>query len=199
MLRCVRAQYPAASRPPAERTKSPRRPPAAQATPVGPHRQRPLPGSRQPVQASSRSRQRFRHAVAARQGSRPPHSSHGDRVVCRRRPRRWSRPYQSIWPVPRGSFYEPAAVHNGGSARGYQSSLCTVGYPTTAEPTGGQAVCLCIASTGRDRASAADSESPELPRVGRSTSVSVCMGRALCSDRTRRSSRAGLGSAHYSA
>jgi hypothetical protein len=33
--------------------------------------------------------------------------------VCRRRPRRWSRPYQSIWPVPRGSFYEPAAVHNG--------------------------------------------------------------------------------------
>jgi hypothetical protein len=88
-----------------------RRPPAAQATPVGPNRQRPLPGSRQLVQASSRSRQRFRHAVAARQGSRPPRSSHGDRVVCRRRPRRWSRPYQSIWPVPRGSFYEPAAVH----------------------------------------------------------------------------------------
>jgi len=93
MLRCVRAQIPAAYRPPAEGTKSPRRPPAAQATPVGPNRQRPLPGSRQPVQASSRSRQRFRHAVAARQGSRPPRSSSGDRVVCRRRPRRWSRPY----------------------------------------------------------------------------------------------------------
>ena len=82
---------------------------AAQATPVGPNRQRPLPGSRQLVQASSRSRQRFRHAVAARQGSRPPRSSQGDRVVCRRGPRRWSRPYQSIWPVPRGSFYERAA------------------------------------------------------------------------------------------
>ena len=33
---CVRAQYLAASRPPAERTKSPHRPPAALATPVGP-------------------------------------------------------------------------------------------------------------------------------------------------------------------
>jgi len=41
----------------------------------------------------------------------------GDRVLCRRRPRRWSRPYQSIWPVPQGSFYEPAAVHNGGCSR----------------------------------------------------------------------------------
>ncbi len=100
-----------------------RRPPAAQATPVGPNRQRPLPGSRQLVQASSRSRQRFRHAVAARQGSRPPRSSQGDRVVCRRGPRRWSRPYQSIWPVPRGSFYEPAAVHNGGYEFGLHWSV----------------------------------------------------------------------------
>jgi hypothetical protein len=56
---CPRS-IPAASRPPAERTKSPRRPPAAQATPVAPNRQRPLPGSRQLVQASSRSRKRFR-------------------------------------------------------------------------------------------------------------------------------------------
>ena len=101
---------PAASRPPAERTKSP----------ADRQRHRPhllglianalFQKSRQLVQASSRSRQRFRRAVAARQGSLPPRSSQGDRVVCRRRPRRWSRPYQSIWPIPQGSFCEPAAV-----------------------------------------------------------------------------------------
>src|SRR5207249_779508 len=82
-------------------------------------------------------------------------------------------PNSQLWMLIGSTSIKPLSIQNGGSARGYQSSLCTVGYPTTAEPTGGQAVCLCIASTGRDRASAADSESPELPRVGRSTSVSV--------------------------
>ncbi len=74
-VRCSGASAPNTGRasPPAERTKSPRRPPAAQATPVGPNRQCPLPESRQPAQAS-RSRQRFRHAAAARQRSRPPRS-----------------------------------------------------------------------------------------------------------------------------
>jgi hypothetical protein len=41
-----------------------------------------------------------------------------------------------------------AAAHNGGSARGYQELSAPLANPTTAEPTGGQAVCLCMASTG---------------------------------------------------
>ena len=43
------------------------------------------------------------------------------------------------------------AAPNSDSARGYQELSAPLANPTRTEPTGGQAVCLCIASTGRDR------------------------------------------------
>jgi hypothetical protein len=39
---------------------------------------------------------------------------------------------------------------NGGSARGYQELSAPLAILTTAEQAGGQAVCLCIASAGRE-------------------------------------------------
>jgi hypothetical protein len=44
----------------------------------------------------------------------------------------------------------PRKRQNGGSARGYQELLAPLAIPSTAEQAGGRAVCLCIASTGRE-------------------------------------------------
>jgi hypothetical protein len=44
----------------------------------------------------------------------------------------------------------PWLVAQIGSARGYQELSAPLAIPTTAEQVGGQAVCLCIASAGRD-------------------------------------------------
>jgi hypothetical protein len=58
---------------------------------------------------------------------------------------------------------ERSAEQNGGSARGYQELSARLAIPTTAEQAGGQAVCLCIASAGRECAL--------LPRFARRSSV----------------------------
>jgi hypothetical protein len=41
-------------------------------------------------------------------------------------------------------------VQIGGSARGYQELSAPLAIPATAEQAGGQAVCLCVASAGRE-------------------------------------------------
>jgi hypothetical protein len=45
----------------------------------------------------------------------------------------------------------PAAMPNGGSARGYQELSAPLAIPATAEQAAAGSVCLCIASAGRDR------------------------------------------------
>ena len=52
----------------------------------------------------------------------------------------------------------PSAAPNGGSARGYQELRAPLAIPATAEQAVARPVCLCIASSGRDR--------PLLPRWG---------------------------------
>jgi len=42
------------------------------------------------------------------------------------------------------------AAHIGGSARGYQGLSARLAISTTDEQAGGQAVCLCMASAGRE-------------------------------------------------
>jgi hypothetical protein len=50
---------------------------------------------------------------------------------------------------------------NGGSACGYQELSAPLAIPATAEHSGGQAVCLCITSVGRECA--------HLPHTARQT------------------------------
>ena len=51
-----------------------------------------------------------------------------------------------------------ASTHIAGSARSYQELSAPLAIPATAEQAGGQAVCLCVASAGRECA--------VLPHVG---------------------------------
>jgi hypothetical protein len=51
--------------------------------------------------------------------------------------------------------HSATAARNGGSACGYQEFSTPLAIPATAVQAGGQAVCLCIASAGRER--------PDLP------------------------------------
>ena len=68
---------------------------------------------------------------------------HGTRRYCRaksitRHPRRLQRGHLN------------SDLSNGASARGYQEVSATSAIRTTAEQAGGQTVCLCIASAGRE-------------------------------------------------
>jgi hypothetical protein len=59
-------------------------------------------------------------------------------------------PNGQIWMASVMTATERTFVQNSGSVRGYQELSAPLAIPATAEQAGGQAVCLCIASTGRE-------------------------------------------------